>query len=744
MGHLPRKIPFLLGLISFAVLAGRDELNAQQIQLDSLPDVSEPEQQGPDLRPYPTHFQDRGNPATELTDEDNQSIMLPLRPFGLQDSGELGKFRIQGQYKTSEFNLLIPAAAEGSQFYITSQSAIDVLPDRSAIDVSVNGTPIGTIVPDNFDAPQADVLQIPEGLLRAGRNAVVLNAQHVHRVFCGPDAAFSVWTDIVLAESGVETMRSSLRADPLGFLAAAGAELARNQAVTIRTSGQAFSIADAAPVIARVGDIFGGLPPEIRFERYYTVEDAQSQLARVTALPSGRTSPDLPQFRRGGDGAIVLLANSGNYADTGALLLSALPAPEGPSGPPILTPGEPRSLFDLGAPEILGRGRYVNESVPFNLPRDWLLMASQEAELRLDYEYDSGLPEGALLLVKVNGSTIRLLPLDEPDAAGRDLDTLRIPFAANLLGPGINQLTFEALVPGDPPDEACVPRTAPIFRVDGSSILRVPSSPAMSLADIRRSLQALKPEGIGMSESAQTALPLGTLPQVAAIYATNQTDADATAPSPRASLTVGIPSDISDMAGDVVGGNEGPLQGVLLADVVATEETPDAWENVNAGRWWSILFDLDRLQRVPGAVRDSFLTVWEGPESDLGAWLSGRAAEAMLIQPDMQDTDTLWLILRPNIDPRPVVASLATAHERFEGPNGQISLFTEETGWTNWHSPRRPLTALEPLTFGNARAVIGNYVTVTPGRYILPLFALTFISAFIAIGIVILSRRSRQ
>ncbi|SFD84283.1 cellulose biosynthesis cyclic di-GMP-binding regulatory protein BcsB [Roseivivax sediminis] len=741
-----RCASFLLAVALMAQAAPRPA-TAQQIQLDNLPGLPEAEQQDPGQWRTPEPFEPRGrstqaNPQAETEPE---PILLPLRPTRAQLGTDPGEYRIQGQFRTAEFSLLLPEAPTGASFTLTAQSAIDVLPERSEIRVSVNGTPIGTVGPNNFDAPHSDVLPVPDGVLRAGRNVVTLDVRHVHRVFCGPDAAFSVWTDIVLAESGVEVMPDALGTDPLSFLAAAGAELGRSRPVTIRTSGASFPIAEAAPVIARVGDIFGGLPPEIMFEEYYTINEGPPQLARVTVVPSGEMAADLPQFRRGGDGAIVLLANSGRYDETGALLLEALPAGETGNWPPLIEPGGPRALSDLGIADIEGRGRYVNEAVPFRLPRNWLLMASQRAELRLDYQYDTDLPDGALLLVKVNGTTIRLLPLDEAEAAGRDLDTLRVPFAANLLHPGINQLSFEALVPGDPPDEACVPRDAPIFRVDSTTELVVPRSPAMSVPDIRRVLEDIRPEGIGMSEAAQASLSLGILPQLAAVYASPRTDPEAAATRPPR-LTVGIPSDISSMSGDIVQGNGSRLQEVLLTNVVAQTEQVDAWEGVNADRWWHIFYDVDRAARLPGEIRDWFLSIWRGPESELGAWLDGRAAEAMLIQPDMrtQDPGALWLIVRPGFDPKQVVASLAASHERFEGPTGQVSLFSMETGWSSWHASSRPLGLHEPLTFANARAVVGNYVTITPGRYILPLFTLALFSALVGMGIVLLSRRDRR
>ncbi|AMY70304.1 cellulose synthase [Frigidibacter mobilis] len=84
----------------------------------------------------------------------------------------------------------------------------------------------------------------------------------------------------------------------------------------------------------------------------------------------------------------------------------------------------------------------------FRLPDDWLILASQEARFTLLYGFADDLPAGSLMLVKVNGQTVRLLPLDRN--GGSVQPPLEIGFAANLLHPGANRVSFEAILPGIP------------------------------------------------------------------------------------------------------------------------------------------------------------------------------------------------------------------------------------------------------------------------------------------------------
>ncbi|WP_226783201.1 cellulose biosynthesis cyclic di-GMP-binding regulatory protein BcsB [Oceaniglobus trochenteri] len=741
MSRLTRLL--IAALLAFPVLSGGVE--AQQIILEGLEEPAEPDRDRsgvPEQPEKPRVMHGKGADDQPAAAIQPTTTMMPLRPMRAQ-VGSSGHFRLQGQYAKAEFLLFLPRDPGATTFQLKTQSAINVLPDQSSIEVFVNGTSVGRIQPGNFDREGVDELEVPAGLFRAGRNRVSLVARQVHRVFCGPEASFSLWTDITLIDSGVLVPTTDLTPDPLGFLAATGAQLARGEPFSIRISGAEFSLGDAASIIARVEDIFGGTPPKIDFEDYYAVSPTPPQLARVTALPPDQLLPDGPEFHRGGDGAIVLLTNSGKYAEVGRLLFGAMKDTLPSEFTPLLTPGQRTALADIGSPTIEGYGRYFRAPVSFRLPRDWLLLASQEAALELDYQFDHQLPEGSLLLVKINNTTVRLLPLDDAERAGRPLRTLRIPFAANLLQPGVNRLTFESLVPGDPPDQACALRTAPIFQVSGTSALFVPGSPSMTLPGIDAVLGVIGPGSIRMSEAARSSIPLGLLPQLAAVYANDPPPDMAALDRSGYELKVGVAADLSTLSGDVVDGNTAALQSVLLNTIQEKPEEVDPWKSVDGGPWWRAFYDLGEASSLPSRLFDRLVTMWHGPEIDLPTWLAGHAAEAMLIQPDMANPEKTWLFLRSRADPARIIASLAATHQEFEGPHGQVSLYSSENGWVSWNSPNRPLSLNESLTLGNMRAVVGNYVTITPARYIVPLFLLILCSAIVAIGIAILTRRKR-
>lgn len=671
------------------------------------------------------------NEATESTQD--VPILLPLRPLSPQGAQAEGH-RVQGQFAEARFSLFLPDGAEGAELALTTLSSINVLPEQSNIRVDVNGTSIGTVIPDNFDQAQTDVLTIPDGALKAGRNIVTLQIQQVHRVFCGPDAAFDLWTDVVLSQSGVEMQPEAIGADPAGFMSAAAAQLSRGQPLTVVDAQGAADFETTSAALARVESVFGGLPPEIEITGPYQVAPEQPALARVTLIAEDQAPAGLPQFRRGGDGALVLLGDAAHPEEVAELLLSAFSDSQTAPAVPMLTPGATRSLADLGVSRLAGRGHYIRETVRFGLPWDWLVLSADRAELRLDYGFDRNLPEGALLLVKINDRTVHLLPLDENDKAGQRVETLRVPFAANLLEPGANQLTFEALVPGDPPDEACVPRTTPIFEIFDTTTLNIPAAPSMSISRLDHVLAALKPEAVTMSDAARDALPLGLLPRLASAFA--GANGHALRAGGRAvSLTIGVPSDLSVLGGDILGDNASKLQEAMLIAPKSVERDIDTWARVDKRRWWHVFAVKD--------LRDKLAAIWRGPRSELDAWLEGRAADAVLLQPDLDKPEQIWLILRPALSPDKLVASLIGAEAPLRAPDGQVSLFSPDDGWQSWESSDRSLQLHEPLTLGNARQVAGNYASMAPPVFIIPMLLLSLVSALLAMGFMIVTRRRK-
>lgn len=703
---------------------------------DQTPQIAPP----PSVMPVDPTTRGRAQEGVDETSERPQRLSLvPLRVAEPRIDGS-PLHRLGGDVDAARFILFLPTAPGAADLHISHRSGIDALPERSELSVAVNGTVIGSLRPDNFDTFGRDTLAVANGILQSGRNEVTIKARHTHRVACGPDASFALWTEIDTRVSGVPLSADSFALDPTGFLAAIAAQTAQGMPITIRREDPAASLSDAAPLISDVAAALGGAPPALLSAPYWGLATDKPELARVTALPPGEGAV-APRFVRGGDGALVLLL--GRTEDLGAVS-SRLVEAAGPLRDQHLrptTPGTAQPLSALGADRLVGEGRYIHLSVDFRMPWDWVVLASQKARLDLDYRFAAGLPDGALLLVKVNGTTVRLLPLSQN--GGQIQPTLPISFAARLLNPGVNRLEFEALVPGDPPNAACAPLDGPVVEISEGSQLLVPPSPRMTLASLDKSLAALTSADIVRGAGAGSAWQPGVLPQIAAALAAPnpKTAVDG---EPSTQLTVGGLSDLAMIEAPLVRDNLRALEATLdgVAPFSTTDQpTAEPWDEAKERDRWFGLPDASGITALPGRLARAVSRLAFGDTPDLGDWLQGRNGQAMLLQPDPTRPSDLWLVLGLDAEPNQIARVLAASHDSQNGPTGQVALYSEGTGWTSWTAPDRPLRLHEPLSWATIRHVMGNHATLAPVTFVAAIVMLTLASALVSMAILLLTRR---
>ena len=689
--------------------------------------------------------QDRGRTDAALTDdaqnEGARTELVPLRPERLRSDARSAT-RLTGEAASERFILFMPQDPGEAELLLTHRTGIESLSTRSSLGEFVNGTALGQIEPDNFSGFASDSLEIPAGVLRAGRNLVEIRARHTHRIACGPDASFALWTDIDAENSGVRIAADMFGDGPICFMAAIAAQAGRGMPVTFLRPDPDLPMLDAAPFIAQAAIALGGTPPDIVSAPYWRMEDDTPQLARITAFPTGE-GPSRPRFLRGGDGALVLFVDlAQDYSPVMAELLSQDDMGR-KIGPAPLTPGRAQPFSGLGIDRMQGQGRYLTLSVEFALPWDWVLLASQKARLDLDYQFAAGLPEGAVLLVKVNGTTVRLLPLD--NAGGQAIPTLPISFGARVLQPGVNRLEFEALIPGDPPDMACPPMDGPMLEISPRSQLFVPASPRMSLPSIDLTLAMIPANEIVLSPSAERQLSPSLAPQIAAALLAGQTQPTPEGPVPH--FNIGTVSDIERFQTPMLRDSVRQLYAVLGPNVGQDgkeQSVAAAWDAVEGARGLFSWRNLDEVAQMPRKLVNMLEGLVYGTNPSLNAWLDGRAAQAAIVQPDLDEPGEIWLIFSPHVDPSTVVRALAASATSRDRPMGQVSLYREGRGWESWTAPNRPLTLHEGVGAGNLRAVMGNYATLLPLPFVAVLLGLALFSALVAFVILILTRRRGQ
>ena len=677
-------------------------------------------------------------------------ILLPMRAViptidGIQ--------RLSGEVQGERFFVDLPAGStlesgDGLHDLVLSyRIAINVLPEQSELRVRVNGVEMPPIQPHAFEGFESVVLS--DAPLVEGRNEITITVHHSHRIFCGPDATFAVWTEIDTATSGVRLARNAMPGDQAGLAMALRAQLGVQGIVPVRVVDPA----DAGLLGAltrRLSGVRDGVPVVLTPEPAYGVVDGPAQGARVTLLPSGMFG-GLPtaEVRHGADGAMVLALSAGLDGQLPDLdpLLPRIAAPKDIA---TLLPGTAVRLDDLGFTDRATFNRYSQQTLAFRMPRDWLLLASQKAALNLVYGFSAGLPKGALMLVKVNDTTVRLLPLDSK--GGTIQPPLEIGFPARLLHPGANALRFETIVPGDPPDLPCPPVTAPLMQIEPESTLLVPASPQMRIDGVDAALVDVRPDQIRPvprdgDDPVAEALVVALASTLRPIDGTERHEAASLTVTDSAGLDrlgieslgdAGIPGltrrDL-DRLFAANGPGVGPTPATDDANPNLAEPGPEATEAPGL---------TERVRTIAAGMTGRVMQLAKPGDGPVDRWLDGRTAKAVLIMPDADMPESLSLIVAKGTDPQQIAVLLSQARISPNGPRGRLSVLSPDGQWNSWNDTTYPPVLEEPLTVSNFRAVAGNYASWSPVLFGAVLFVLTLLSVAMALIFVVTTRGRRK
>ncbi|MCB1360552.1 MAG: cellulose synthase, partial [Rhodobacteraceae bacterium] len=128
----------------------------------------------------------------------------------------------------------------------------------------------------------------------------------------------------------------------------------------------------------------------------------------------------------------------------------------------------------------------------------------------------------------------------------------------------------------------------------------------------------------------------------------------------------------------------------------------------------------------------------------LDEWLMNQHGQAMLVQLDPARPNQIWMLRAPGSDISAIASAIVAARTTTESPRGQVSVLGYDGQWHSWIAPDRQPVLLEPISLGNIRHVVGNFVSAMPIRYVTGLFFLALISALFALRLVISSREHRS
>ena len=669
---------------------------------------------------------------------------LPVSPVAGASLPQPGILRLTGERLVQQMSIYLPESAPvPDRLLLTLQSSINVLPDAARLEVTINEAAPQSLPLDQIGT--FGTLALPAEGLRQGENRVVLTLHQPHRIWCGPEATFGVWTEIDLSRSGASVPATSVTPDPGGFALALRAQTGTSRPLPV-LSDTAADPALLRQVTDRVSEAMGG-NGQITLRSFYT--PGPKSFASVALIPSERNQVS---FRPGASGALVMQIEHrpGELPD----LAPHLPPPPPPhAGLQLLRPGDPMTFEALGQGDIIGNTHYFRAALPFRLPDAWLLLANQRARLQLHYGYAADLAPGSILLVKVNDQTVRLLPLDVSGGGMRE--PLDIDFQARFLHGGVNVLSFEMMVPGAPADAVCPPRQGDMLVIRASSTLNVPPSPPMELAGLIRPLSGLSSSGVLPAAGSDAA----TMPLTAAQIAAGL--ARPSRPNPAITLHV---TDLSTPQALPAGPHQlrlSRLQEALFPLMPATAEVspqsppvfrPEGPAEIGSepepesdGFTASLAALRDRVTGPEGVLsrlRDEIRrSAYIGSEQSLDEWLEGRRGVALLLRPDPALPDALWLVLGPRA-PVDMIAQSLSDLRRSRLASGEAALLDADGTWAVW-SPITPPHLLALPAAGQWRTALGNFASWSPLLYTAVTLGLALLSILPVLCFLLITRTRR-
>ncbi|WP_411904215.1 cellulose biosynthesis cyclic di-GMP-binding regulatory protein BcsB [Methylorubrum thiocyanatum] len=418
----------------------------------------------------PAQGRSPGEPADTVRRPQIQATIAPARRLPAGTRG----FRLSGEEDMLQYPVyLTEGQVRGAaRLRVSYLSAISVAPEGSELTGLVNGTKVGWTRIQAPGAVKVVEFAIPDGVLKAGYNAVTLTASQRHRVDCAIEATYELWTQIDPSRSGLVVAPATdldlkalaaLEPDesgalPVGVLLNEKPTLPRLErmigavqalAVVSRLARPAVSF--GPPLTGRTGvNLLVGTAAEIRGT------DGAEDLGPITgprlALlpPRGNRAPTLVVTGTGPDDlrtATAQLAAAGDAGGSGpgAALAPLIRGYE-------VQGGERLDLERLGVATREFNGRLLRTRIELRFPADFVPADYGKVMLHLAGGYAAGLDPSAQIVVDINGRNAASVPL--PYARGEVFDDQAIPLPLSLWRPGLNSVEISAQLP-NASDKVC-------------------------------------------------------------------------------------------------------------------------------------------------------------------------------------------------------------------------------------------------------------------------------------------------
>jgi hypothetical protein len=394
----------------------------------------------------------------------------------------------RGENATRSWTVVFSRAevARTAALQIAMLNAVSVLPERSVVKISINGTPVASLPAASAGKAAVLSIKIPAGVLVPGANTVLVSTALSHRVDCSVKATYELWAMLDPARTGFLVPRDaaygSLSLDEL-----AAEPLAEDGATHIRlrmgASADPAEIAEAGRFIHVLGRRAGLSRPvvevgpepgqgpgfDVILDRVSLQEDIIKRLKLVSRSGAITIGRDPASARL----VVVLSGRDGAELDGTIASLGTAQAGRTIRNGDALEGGARKSFSDLGFVTDNFAGRRYVANVDVNLPSDFY-PANDRARVWIDGAHSAFLVEGSALIFRVNGTLVSTIPLAAGKAERFEHELVELPL--RFFHPGHNNLSIEGLTSASY-DQQCdltaMPRDARLT-IAGSSAFELP------------------------------------------------------------------------------------------------------------------------------------------------------------------------------------------------------------------------------------------------------------------------------
>ena len=379
-------------------------------------------------------------------------------------------------------NLTKAQAEAPMRLQLAYSNAIVVAPEASRLQLLINDSAVIDTPVRSADGVANIQVDIPAGLLRAGRNDISLRARQRHRTDCTIESTYELWSAINAAQTFISSSDPSAAklttVEDLRTISADGTGRA-----TIAIVAPGMSQSDISADVLRLAQAIAlHLPlPDLDFvidsAPSPEQEDASLRVffgthdeidAPGVRVPSSSTGP-VAAFAEGQASVPTFVVSGRNRSEWLSALDEVLAPIDRAAGTrrdtviteawhlpnaPMVYGGRELTFRELGIRSESFSGRSFSTSFQFAVPSDFYADSYGEAQILLDAGYAANVLPGSLINVYVNGSIAVSMPLN--DQRGAILEQLPLRMTMRHFKPGLNEVTIAAnLQTAEDEDEAC-------------------------------------------------------------------------------------------------------------------------------------------------------------------------------------------------------------------------------------------------------------------------------------------------